>query len=77
MYVITLIQELKAPSFADDDGILVWRGLVTSGNRSLGRVSLLAGHKLGVNFWCVFSVASEYGSGFPVSHLLVKPASHL
>ncbi|XP_078383691.1 uncharacterized protein LOC144666196 isoform X2 [Oculina patagonica] len=44
-------QDMKIPSFSDEDGILAWRGLVTSNEKSLGCVSLLAGHKLGFNFW--------------------------
>lgn len=43
-------EELRSPTFSDEDGILVWRGLVTSSNKSLGRVSLFGGHKLGFNF---------------------------
>ena len=37
-------------TFSDEAGILAWRGLVMSGEKSLDRVSLLAGHKLGFNF---------------------------
>jgi len=46
-----LTEGMKTPSFSDEDGILAWRGLVTSNEKSLGCVSLLTGHKLGLNFW--------------------------
>ncbi|XP_022806058.1 uncharacterized protein LOC111343173 isoform X1 [Stylophora pistillata] len=47
----TLPIEDLTPFFNEEDGILAWRGLVTCKDKKLGCVSLLAGHKLGINFW--------------------------
>ena len=41
------------PLLREEDGIMAWRGLITINEKNLGWTALLAGHKLGLNFWLV------------------------
>jgi len=65
-------EDLRSPTCDEKGGILVWRGLVTSRNKSLGRVSLFSGHRLGFNIWKSYLDVSKKMSLRQLTELLPR-----